>query len=104
MPQPAVASTPACGGCPARSRAAARGRARWGVNHGDGITTGVDLETFFATAPRFQPRAKRITGVVCGVRVEDVEDGTMGRMRFLDKLVDELARGTLSWLWRRPGI
>ena len=53
----------------------------------------IDLETFFAKAPRFQPNAKLITGVVCGVRVEDVEDETMRKIRYLDKLVDELAKG-----------
>jgi hypothetical protein len=53
----------------------------------------VDLETFFAEAPRLNPAARRITGVVCGVRVEDVKDPLMRKIRYLDKLVDELARG-----------
>lgn len=53
----------------------------------------LDFETFYATAPRFQPKAKLITGVVCGVRVEDITDPTMQRLRYLDKLVDELAKG-----------
>ncbi len=57
------------------------------------IDAKTDLETFFAKAPRFHPKAKLITGVVCGVRVEDVEDKTMRRIRYLDKLVDELAKG-----------
>ncbi len=52
-----------------------------------------DLETFFAEAPRFQPNAHLIKGVVCGVRVEDVEDETMRKIRYLDKLIDELAKG-----------
>ena len=52
-----------------------------------------DLETFFAEAPRFQPNAGLITGVVCGVRVEDVEDETLRKIRYLDKLIDELAKG-----------
>ena len=52
-----------------------------------------DLETFFAKAPRFQPNASLIKGVVCGVRVEDVEDETMRKIRYLDKLIDELAQG-----------
>ena len=52
-----------------------------------------DLETFFAEAPRFQPNAGLIKGVVCGVRVEDIEDKTMRRIRYLDKLIDELAKG-----------
>jgi hypothetical protein len=52
-----------------------------------------DFETFFARAPRPNPSRSLITGVVCGVRVEDVEDPTMREIRYLDKLVDELARG-----------
>jgi hypothetical protein len=57
------------------------------------IDAGVDLETFYGKAPRFQKNAKLITGVVCGVRVEDVEDETMRKIRTLDKLIDELAKG-----------
>jgi hypothetical protein len=57
------------------------------------IDAKTDLETFFANAPRFQPKAALITGVVCGVRVEEVEDETMRRIRYLDKLIDELAKG-----------
>ncbi|HLV66994.1 MAG TPA: DUF2200 domain-containing protein [Polyangiaceae bacterium] len=57
------------------------------------IDTKVDFETFFAKAPRMNPNAKRITGVVCGVRVEDIADPLMQKIRYLDKLVDELARG-----------
>ncbi len=53
----------------------------------------IDLETFFAEAPRFQPNASLIKGVVCGVRVEEIEDDTMRKVRYLDKLIDELARG-----------
>ena len=53
----------------------------------------VDFATFFANAPKFNPKAKLITGVVCGVRVEDIEDPLMRKIRYLDKLVDELARG-----------
>ena len=52
-----------------------------------------DLETFFAEAPRFQPNASLIKGAVCGVRVEEVEDETMRKIRYLDKLIDELAKG-----------
>lgn len=51
------------------------------------------LEQFFAAAPLPNPKAERITGVVCGVRVEEVEDPLMRQIRRLDKLVDELARG-----------
>ncbi|HWG90938.1 MAG TPA: DUF2200 domain-containing protein [Candidatus Thermoplasmatota archaeon] len=53
----------------------------------------VDFETFFAEAPQMNPSRKLITGVVCGVRVEDVEEPTMQEIRYLDKLVDELAKG-----------
>ena len=52
-----------------------------------------DLETFFAQAPAMHPNASLIKGVVCGVRVEDVEDPLMKKIRYLDKLVDELAKG-----------
>jgi hypothetical protein len=57
------------------------------------IDAEIDLETFYAKAPRFQPNASLIKGVVCGVRVEDVEDDTMRKIRYLDKLIDELAQG-----------
>jgi hypothetical protein len=57
------------------------------------IEAEIDLETFFAEAPRFQPNASLIKGVVCGVRVEAVEDETMRKIRYLDKLIDELAKG-----------
>lgn len=53
----------------------------------------VDLRTFFDEAPKFTPKAGLITGVVCGVRVEEVEDPLMQKIRYLDKLVDELAKG-----------
>ncbi len=52
-----------------------------------------DLRTFFEEAPKVNPSAKMITGVVCGVRVEEVEDPLMRRIRYMDKLVDELAKG-----------
>ena len=52
-----------------------------------------DLETFFAQAPAFNPNASLIKGVVCGIRVEDVEHPLMRKIRYLDKLVDELAKG-----------
>jgi hypothetical protein len=57
------------------------------------IDTKVDLETFFAEAPRLNPNAGLIKGVVCGVRVEEVADPLMQKIRYLDKLIDELARG-----------
>jgi hypothetical protein len=53
----------------------------------------VDLETFFAGAPQMNPNAGLITGVVCGVRVEEIADPLMQKIRYLDKLIDELARG-----------
>ncbi|MDO9377415.1 MAG: DUF2200 domain-containing protein [Nocardioidaceae bacterium] len=56
------------------------------------LDAGTTFEEFFAAA-RLNPRATAITGVVCGVRVEDVEDPLMQKIRYLDKLVDELARG-----------
>lgn len=52
-----------------------------------------DLETFFAKAPLFNPNASLIKGIVCGVRVEDIEDPLMRKVRYLDKLIDELAKG-----------
>lgn len=52
-----------------------------------------DFETFFAEAPAIHPNAGLIKGVVCGVRVEDVDDPLMQKIRMLDKLVDELAKG-----------
>jgi hypothetical protein len=57
------------------------------------IDTKVDLETFFARAPRMNPNTALITGVVCGVRVEDIADPLMQKIRYLDKLIDELAKG-----------
>jgi hypothetical protein len=53
----------------------------------------VDFEAFFDQAPELNPNATLIKGVVCGVRVEDVEDPLMQKIRYLDKLIDELARG-----------
>ena len=52
-----------------------------------------DIETFFAEAPAIHPNSSLIKGVVCGVRVEDVEDPLMRQIRYLDKLIDELAKG-----------
>lgn len=57
------------------------------------IADGVDFTTFFAQAPALNPNAGLITGVVCGVRVEAVSDPLMQKIRYLDKLVDELAKG-----------
>jgi len=52
-----------------------------------------DFETFFAQAPAIHPNTSLIKGVVCGVRVEEVEDPLMQKIRYLDKLIDELAKG-----------
>lgn len=52
-----------------------------------------DLETFFAQAPGIHPKSRLITGVVCGVRVEEIKDPLMKKIRYLDKLIDELAKG-----------
>jgi hypothetical protein len=57
------------------------------------LASETDVETFFAEAPELNPSRSLITGVVCGVRVEEVEEPTMREIRYLDKLVDELARG-----------
>ena len=57
------------------------------------LDNGTNFETFFAEAPAMNDDRSLITGVVCGVRVEDVEEPTMREIRYLDKLVDELARG-----------
>lgn len=63
----------------------------------DGLRKAVDddvtLEEFFAAAPRMNPNASLITGVICGYRVEEIEDPLMQKIRYMDKLVDELARG-----------
>lgn len=53
----------------------------------------VDFETFFAQAPRMNPNVGKITGAICGYRVEEIEDPLMQKIRYLDKLVDELAKG-----------
>ena len=57
------------------------------------IKQGNDFETFFAQAPDMNPNRSLIKGVVCGVRVEEIEDPLMQKIRYLDKLIDELAKG-----------
>jgi len=52
-----------------------------------------DFETFFAEAPKLNPNVSKITGVICGYRVEEIEDPLMQKVRYLDKLIDELAKG-----------
>ncbi len=53
----------------------------------------IDLQTFFKEAPRLNPLRKQITGVICGIRVEEIKEKTMQEIRYLDKLIDELAKG-----------
>lgn len=74
---------------------------------GNGLTTVLeeqtDFETFFAEAPKLNPDRDLIRGVVCGVRVEEVEDPLMREIRYLDKLIDELARGkAMEKILRKP--
>ena len=57
------------------------------------LADGTDFETFFAEAPAMNPARKLITGTVCGVRVEEIDERLMREIRYLDKLIDELARG-----------
>jgi len=57
------------------------------------IDNKTDFESFFARAPQINPNISKITGVICGYRVEDIEDKLMQQVRYLDKLVDELAKG-----------
>jgi hypothetical protein len=53
----------------------------------------IDLQTFFDEAPALNPNATKITGVICGYRVEEIEDKLMQKIRYMDKLIDELAKG-----------
>ena len=57
------------------------------------VDKNVDFETFFAEAPQINLNVSKITGVICGYRVEEIEDKLMQKIRYLDKLVDELAKG-----------
>ena len=71
---------------------------RWLTGYSQGQLEAVleartDFETFFAEAPRLNPARKLITGVICGIRVEEIEDPLTRELRYLDKLIDELARG-----------
>ena len=62
-----------------------------------------DFETFFAQAPAMNPNTSLIKGVVCGIRVEEIEDPLMQKIRYLDKLIDELARGKVMEKILRQG-
>lgn len=67
------------------------------------IDAGVDMEAFFAEAPEMNPNAPMITGVICGVRVEEIQDELMQKIRWMDKLVDELAKGkAMEKILRKP--
>jgi hypothetical protein len=69
----------------------------------DQIEQKTDFLTFFTQAPAMNPLRTMITGVICGVRVEDIEDPLMREIRYLDKLVDELAKGRpMAKILRRP--
>jgi hypothetical protein len=57
------------------------------------MAKGVNLEDFFTQAPRMNPAQSLITGVICGIRVEEIKDPVMREIRYLDKLIDELAKG-----------
>lgn len=81
-----------------RSRAEVDAIIFWLTGHDAGslaqtLTNGTTFEQFFAQAPRMNPARSLITGTVCGVRVEAVEEPVMREIRYLDKLVDELAKG-----------
>lgn len=71
---------------------------RWLTGYGQGeleavIEARTDFETFFAKAPALNPSRALIKGMICGVRVEEIEEPTMREIRYLDKLIDELAKG-----------
>lgn len=57
------------------------------------LDNGTDFESFFAEAPHMNPSRTLIKGVICGIRVEDIEDPLMQEIRYMDKLIDELAKG-----------
>lgn len=67
------------------------------------LTKQNDFEAFFAEAPELNPARKQITGVICGVRVEDIKEPLMQEIRYLDKLIDELAKGkAMEKILRKP--
>jgi len=66
------------------------------------LDTRVDFETFFAQSPQINPNAAKISGLICGYRVEEISDPLMQKIRYLDKLIDELAKGkTLEKILRK---
>lgn len=67
------------------------------------LTRETDFETFFAEAPALNPNRSLITGVICGVKVQEIQEDTMREIRYLDKMVDELAKGkTMEKILRQP--
>lgn len=67
------------------------------------LSNKTDFETFFAEAPGLNPARALVKGVICGVRIEEIEEPTMREIRYLDKLVDELAKGkTMDKILRKP--
>ncbi|MCA1791707.1 MAG: DUF2200 domain-containing protein, partial [Thioalkalivibrio sp.] len=91
-----------------RSRAEVDEIIRWLTGYGQDeldaqLEKRTDFETFFAEAPQMNPLRASIKGVICGVRVEDIEEPTMREIRYLDKLVDELAKGkAMEKILRKP--
>ena len=83
---------------------------RWLTGYGPSelaatLERGTDFRTFFSEAPALNPSRRLITGVICGVRVEEIEDPLMQEIRYLDKLVDELARGkAMEKILRAPSV
>ncbi len=66
---------------------------------------GTNFETFFAKAPKMNPSRSLIKGMICGVRIEDIKEDTMREVRYLDKLVDEVAKGRpMEKILRKPEI
>ena len=81
-----------------RTRAEVDEVIRWLTGYSQGqlealLAAGTDFETFFAEAPAMNPNRTLITGMICGYRVEEIEDPFMRELRYLDKLIDELAKG-----------
>lgn len=66
------------------------------------INQNIDFQTFFSQAPQIHPNCSQIKGVVCGIRVEDIQDPLMQKIRYLDKLIDELAKGKAMEKILRP--
>lgn len=82
----------------------------WLTGHDGGslarvLAEGVDFTTFFAEAPALNPVREQVTGVICGVRIEEIDEPLMREIRILDKLVDELAKGRpMAKVLRQSGV